>query len=293
MIIYLNEQFMPAEHARISPFDRGFIFGDGLYEGLRSFAGSILALDDHIQRLAEGLEKVGIDWDAKQAGEICRELISVNNLPNAFIYFQVSRGTPGPDEPVRQRVAGPGTKPTIFAFCTPTPSLCECQTPGVITASVQEDLRWSLGTVKSTSLMGNVMAAIHAEDAGVQDVLLVRRGLVAEASAANVVVVLTDGQGHRQIVTPSLESVPILAGVTRKLILQHHTEIIERTVRVEELATASEIIEVGTLAMVSSIVRLDGRVIGDGTPGPVAQELLDTLHTHIQSAQHAQSHAVL
>ncbi|MFN0131120.1 MAG: aminotransferase class IV [Phycisphaerales bacterium] len=274
MIVHLNGNLVPAADARLSPFDRGFLFGDGVYEGLRAFDGRVVGLSRHVDRLREGLDESRIASDAEQLGGLCSRLLEANGLADAFIYMQVTRGTPGPGQPVRTRIPAGPIEPTVFAYCTPQPPLARFvgAEPATVTASVRPDGRWSRGRLKSISLLGNVISAVEASEQGAADAILVRDGMVAEATAANV---LLARAGH--VVTPSLESVPILAGVTRAILLEACPEIASRAVAEHELADADEVMIVGTTTMITSVVTLDGRPVGDGRPGPIARRLLGEL----------------
>ncbi|MCC6321641.1 MAG: aminotransferase class IV [Phycisphaerales bacterium] len=294
MIVHLNGQLLPATEARISPFDRGFLFGDGVYEGLRSVVDSagrsrIIGLGLHIKRMQAGLDEAGIVWDAAAIGPASLGLLKANghdtggDRPEAFVYWQVTRGTPPAGEPVRSRVppATSAMRPTVFGYCTPQPALNTIVAPPTKRASLLRDIRWERGHLKSISLMGNIMLALEAGSAGMDEAVLFRRRgdseLVTEGLATNIIAVLPTLAGGAEIVTPLLRSVPILAGVTRSILLRHAPEIVERDVMVEELARAAELMFIGTTTLVSSIVSLDGRTIGDGTPGPIARRLLAVL----------------
>jgi len=283
VIIHLNGRLIPADEARISPFDRGFIFGDGIYEGLRSFRGGVVAMPKHIGRMRDGLRECRIDWDPAQMVPLTQALLAANAMPDAFIYWQVTRGTPGPGQPVRARtISGPMT-PTVFGYCTPQPPIESYTTPPTVTAVTRPDTRWSRGHIKSVSLLGNVLAAFEAQEAGAQDAILTRDGLVTEGTATNVILALPGAGGSVELATPSLQSVSILAGVTRALEVEHGPGLVCRPVRVEELAKASEIMLVGSTSMVTSVVQLDGRPVGDGRPGPQAHRLLAALVNTIRS----------
>jgi D-alanine transaminase len=277
MRVHLNGLLVSRDEARIDPFDRGFIFGDGVYEGLRAFRGRVRAIDRHVKRLRESLHAASIDFDAARLGPLSDELLRANGLTDAFLYWQFTRGTPGPGQPVRARVPDGSMVPTVFGYAMERPPLERCTEPGTTTAALVEDLRWHRGRVKAISLLGNVMAAMEARECGAEDAIFVRGGLAGEATATNIFVVLPDGRGGSQIVTPSLESVSILAGVTRDLLLERMSEIVERPVRAEELARASEILLCGTNTMIASVLTLDGRPVGDGKVGPVARRLARTL----------------
>ncbi|HRQ73823.1 MAG TPA: aminotransferase class IV [Phycisphaerales bacterium] len=270
MIVHLNGELLQRERAAVSAFDRGFLFGDGVYEGLRSFDGWVIAMDLHAARMREGLAEARIDWDASQLDRLTSELLAANDLRNAFIYWQVTRGTPGPDDPVRTRLPARPMRPTVFGYCVPTPGLAQCVEPARVRAATVDDRRWLRGTLKSISLLGNVLAAAEARERGADDAIMVRDGFVAESCTCNVVVV----DAHGRMATPSLESAPILAGVTRALLPEIAPGVESRPVRAAELHEAREIILLGTLTMVASVVELDGTPVGTGEPGQAARGIL-------------------
>jgi len=292
MTVYLNGELIPAEQAGVSIFDRGLLFGDGIYEGLRAFEGRVFALDHHVRRMHEGLEDAGIGYDPASLIEPTIELLARNETPDAFIYWQVTRGTPAADAPVRSRLAPEGTRPTVLAFCTPTPGLGSFTAVPEVSACTVADERWHRGLMKSTSLLGNVLAAREASRRdGSVEAILVRDGLLAEACACNVVLAVSDEQGESRLVTPSLDSVPILAGVTRRVLMERVPDIRAEPVKADLLHHASEVILLGTMAMVTSVTRLDGRPVGGGIPGPHARRLLDALRSAITNERDAAAHA--
>jgi D-alanine transaminase len=280
MIVNLNHTLMPAEQARISPFDRGFTLGDGVYEAMRLHAGRIVGLRRHIGRLTRSLSEArirGIDPGFLAAAT--HELVAANGLTDAFVYWQISRGTPPAGAPVRTRIPVAGTVPTVFGYAEPCPRLTPSSPIRTLTATTRPDTRWDRGHIKATSLLGGVLAAIEADEQGGEDAILVRDGLVTEGPSNNLFLVL-DGQ----IVTPALESAPMLAGVTRSLLLDAEPGIVERAVHAHELAKAEEILITGTRTGVAAIARLDGRPVGDGNaPGPAARRLLAALVRAIEA----------
>lgn len=278
-IAYLDGQFLPAHEARVSPFDRGFLFGDGVYEGLRAFSGRVRALDEHLQRMRRGLLEARIDFDTSRLAPLTNELLARNNLQDSFIYWQVTRGAPGPQDPIRERIPSRPLEPTVFGMPVPMPGLDSYREPMTCTGALVEDLRWKRGHVKSVSLLGNVLGAMEARDAGAVEAIMHADGLVSESCASNVLVAFPD----RRIATPDLESTSILDGMTRRTILDIEPAIDVRPVMVDELRQVSEIMLCGTTAMVTSVVKLDGVTIGDGTPGPVARTLLDRFVATIRS----------
>lgn len=280
MLVHLNSRILPLSDARISPLDRGFIFGDALYEGLRAFNGRIVGAGLHARRLGEGLREIRLDWDASALEAMSLELLEANGLKDAFIYWQITRGTPGPGQPVRTRLLK-NARPTVFGYCTPTPTLEECRravpTKSAMTVA---DTRWKKCHVKTTSLLGAILASIGADEAGVDDAIFVLDGRVSEGTSANLFAAIGDGEGA-EIVTPALDSAPMLAGVTRDVVLAAAREagvrISERALSVDELSRASEVMLCGTLTMITAITKLDGRLLNDGRPGPAARRLHDLL----------------
>jgi len=272
VIIHLNGTLTPLEQASISPLDRGFLLGDALYEGMRAFEGHVVALDAHIRRLDAGLRETGIDWRPDDLPRILDDLLAANDLKDAFVYWQVSRGAPRPGQPVRARLPVGLEAPTRFGYCVAYPSLAEVATLRPVSAVTVPDTRWLRGHIKSTSLIGNVLQAIEADRKGAEEAIFVRDGLVAEGAATNVFLVAND-DGRERVVTPSLDSTPILEGVTRGQLLAADPDIVERPVRERELDAASEVMLVGTTALVTPVTRLNGRPVGSGETGPHTRRL--------------------
>jgi D-alanine transaminase len=277
MIVHLNGQLVPREEARIDPFDRGFIFGDGLYEGLRAFDGVIYGLDLHAARLSAGLRSCSIHgFEADSLGDLSRDLLDANGLTDAFVYWQITRGAPALDastKDIRKRIPGAEiARPTVFGYCVPLAGVDACVAPKEVHAAIVEDTRWSRCDIKSISLMGNVLAAIDAARAGEDDAILVRDGFVTEGSSTNLFV----AQGGR-IATPPVDRGFNLRGVTRDKILRAMPHIEVREIEAEELRRADEIMLAGTITMVASVTRLDGRPVGEGKIGKAALSMYDAL----------------
>jgi len=288
VIVHLNNRLLPLTEAQISPLDRGFIFGDGVYEGLRAFGGRIVGLDRHAARLRDGLAEARIPFDAGRMAEIGADLLRANGLADAFIYLHVTRGTPLAGHPVRSRVPAAPLTPTCFAFATPTPPLSAYPPVPEKSAITTRDTRWLRGHLKSISLIGSVIAGIEANEAGAEDAILVRDGeggsrWAAESTSANLLVVTPQGS----LLTPPIGEVPILGGVTLAILkdacLREGVAITETMVPAEALCDASEVILCGTLTMVTAVTRLDNRPVGDGRAGPVAHRLLGVLCGAIES----------
>lgn len=207
MTVYLNGSFLPAAEAKVGVFDRGFLLGDGVYEGVRAFSGVPMWTDRHVARMKDGLYQAGIKADPSDLVEVSRKLLRLNGLPDAFLYWQITRGEPSSSQPVRSRIPAGDMKPTVFAYASRTrPVAYYRQTVPTVKASVMQDIRWLRGRLKSTSLLGNVLSALHANEHDASEAIMLRDGFVAEACACNVILALPTASGSTELVTPSLES---------------------------------------------------------------------------------------
>lgn len=267
----------------VSIFDRGFLFGDGVYEGLRTTADPagrlrIIGEGYHAQRLREGLAEARIQgFDPDSIAALTDELLRANGLVEAFIYWQITRGTPpGAAGIQRPRVTKQGMKPTVVGFATAVAAVKDCLTPEAKRVALRPDTRWSRGRLKSISLLGGVLAAFEADELGADDAIMTRGELVTEGTATNVCLF-----SKGVFITPSLESAPMLAGVTRQLLIDADRAIVERPVTIDDLRSADEVMLVGTKTMVASVTHLDGRPVGGGGVGPAATRLLATLREAI------------
>jgi len=210
MIVHLNGRLVPRDEAVIPVFDRGFIFGDALYEGLRAWDGHVVGLDHHIARLASGLAEARFEgFEAESLRPLTAELLDANGLTDAFIYWQVSRGAPAPGSPVRERIPRGLAGPTVFGYAEADVPLDTMTEPRRTTGVTMQDPRWARGHLKSASLMANVLAAFDAADHDGADPILLRGDTLAESAMTNVFIATGD-----RIATPALESAPILHGVT-------------------------------------------------------------------------------
>ncbi len=268
MICFLNGRFLPIHEAAISPMDRGFLFGDAVYEVIRYFDGWAVGLEAHRARMQRGLE--AMDFPPGEAKELSRQfaetgdlLMERNGHRDGAVYWQVSRGA------CDQRIHLPEreVRPTVFGFAEAHPPLEACRSVKSIEAILAEDLRWRRCDIKSTNLLGNILSKIEARERGADDAILHRDGAITEAANANVFCV-RDGR----ILTPgsSDDRGRLLPGVTRILLNEAGIEYDETTISLDDLRSSDEIILTSSRALLTSVVRLDGRSVGDGCAGPVA-----------------------
>ena len=267
--VFLNGEFMPRARARISPDDRGFLFGDGLYEVTPAYGGRFLALDRHLARLRRGTRELRMPFP-QGLEELHQELLRRNDLADeemSIVYLQVTRGTAPrshafPDPPVPATVYG-----WAKAFQRPTREAWE---KGFSAVSVP-DRRWARADLKTVQLLPQVLAQQTAREGAATDALLVRDGLALEGAHNNVFFVFKDTLATHPA------SNQILPGITREIVLEVAREegiaVEERPVTLTEAQRASEIFFTGTTTEVRPTVRLDGRPVGDGTVGPMTRRL--------------------
>jgi D-alanine transaminase len=268
--VYLNGSFLPREEARLHPDDRGFIFGDGLYEVTPFYRGTPFRMEAHMARMRKGFCELRIQSPAEDLGELQHELIRRNGLAGeemAIVYLQVTRGT----APRNHVFPDPAVPPTVYAwaraFSRPSRETWE---QGFAAIRVP-DRRWARADLKTVQLLPNVMAQQEAREAGATDALFVRDGLALEGGQTNLFVV-----ANGTLLTHPASN-QILHGISRAAVLEVAeelglpTEI--RPIPDSDLSFATEIFFTGTTAEVRPTVRLDGRPVGDGRVGPVARKL--------------------
>jgi len=275
-IVYLNGQFLPADQARISVFDRGFLFADSVYEVIPYYQGIGFRLQQHLDRLAYSLRAVRIQAEADWVG-ILDELVQRNGGGNLSVYLQISRGSAG----YRTHTYDDSMQPTLFACTSPIRDIYEDGAEQVkgYNVIVTADLRWRRCDIKSTGLLPNILVLQQAREAGADEALLVRDGLLSEGTSSNLFLVR---QGV--IYTPKRSS-EILGGTTRELILELAAEAgipyQEVDLQPEELDHADEVWVSSSTRGVMPVLSIDGVPVADGLKGPLWQRMF-ALFTRFQ-----------
>jgi D-alanine transaminase len=281
--IYLNGSILDQRDAHISVLDRGFLFGDGVYELLRYFDGHGVGLEAHTRRLARSLDLARIrGFDAAELGAIAHALLDANGLRDAVVYMQVTRGAGS----VRAHVPTEPLVPTVFAMATPAEPITALVAPQEVAAITAEDMRWRLCEIKTLSLMGNILHLLDADARGATEAVLLRDGFVGEGAYSNVALVR-----RGVVVTPPIaEEPPILHGTARSDLLaaaRHAGIPFEvRRVRADELGEADEIMITSSRRFVSAVTRVDGRAVRDGAAGPVTRRLFAQMRDDMAAAMH-------
>ena len=267
--VYLNGGYLPMEEARISPMDRGFLFGDGIYEVIPSYDGKLVGFTPHMTRMQEGLDaiEIGLRVDHDEWREIANQLIARNGGGNLGIYLHVSRGTDN-----RRNHAYPDDiTPTTYAFAFEIPPAPrpDKAAASCYTVATTEDMRWKRCNIKSTALLGNVMHYQHGHALGHKETILYNQdGEITEAAACNVFVVK-----HGIVATPLLDHQK-LPGITRLMLLEilrrdGNIPVEERVVTLRELEQADEVWLTSSSKEIAPVTAIDGRPVGDGTVGDV------------------------
>lgn len=268
LTIYLNGQFLPYEQASIGVEDRAFLLADGVYEVARVYRGRPFELDAHLKRLARSSRELRMpEPDLAELDRVSRELLTSNNLSEATIYIQVSRGTYTP----RTHAFPAGeVKPTVLVIARGFSAQANLWETGIKAVTVP-DQRWARCDIKSVALLPNVMAKQAAAEAGAQEAIFVKDGYAIEGSSSNLFAVL-DGEVRTY---PACNY--ILQGITRDVTLrlahQAGLPVREEGIRMDQLHRCSELWVTSTTQEIMPIVSIDGRTVGEGKPGPIARKL--------------------
>ena len=267
--VYLNGRFIPLEQATVSVLDRGFNFADGVYEIIPVFLGKLFRLPEHLERLENSLSGISLslDYDGRKWRSVLDELLNLNRVSgDSTVYIQVTRGAAE-----RNHFYQSGYTPTVFAMCKPLSGL---DVGMGISAILHEDIRWEYCHIKSVALLPNVLLKQYAKDKdGSHEAILSRDGYVTEGAASNVFIVLDN-----TVRTPP-KSNRLLPGITRDLVVEligkSGDPCLEVPVAEKELLQADEIWITSSTLGIAPVVRLDGRPVGDGKPGPVWRDTND------------------
>lgn len=264
-LVYLNGEYLPLSQAKISVLDRGFLFGDGVYEVMPWYQRHFLGFTAHIHRLNQSLSEIRLDlsYTPEQWQEILLPLM--DNSRNQYIYLQVTRGI----APKRDHLFPGTTVPTVFAMCNDIPPFPNREQG--IKGQTIEDNRWARCNIKATALLANLLLKQQVADEDCGEAILVKQGYATEGSSSNVFAVI-DG-----VLMTAPKSPDILAGITREIILElahaHQIPVAEQAIPVAALKTASEIWVASSTREIVPIVELDGKKVADGKAGPVWQKM--------------------
>lgn len=268
-IVYVNGTYLPLEEAKIPVMDRGFLFGDGIYEVSAVLHGRTIDNLPHLERLDRSLGEIAIknphsiaEWIAIQD-----ELIARNGLAEGLIYIEVTRGVYE-----RDFTCPPDITPTVVMFTQAKPFRDNPLAKTGAAIITLPDLRWKRRDIKSTALLAQVLAKQAAKAAGVAETWMVEDGHVTEGASSTAFIVTRAGE----IITRELSSA-ILPGVTRRTLMKIaenlQMKVVERAFTVDEAMNAAEIFFTSASTIAMPVVTIDGKTVGGGKPGPVVAKL--------------------
>jgi len=273
--VYLNGHYVPLDEAKISVMDRGFLFGDGVYEVIPCYLGHLFHFQAHVDRLTASLAGIGMvnPYSTEQWLEIFKPLI--DNSENQYIYLQITRGV----APKRDHAFPDNIQPTIFAMCNNIMPFAGLETG--VKAITLDDSRWKFCNIKAIALLAHLLLRQEAVEHDCAETILIKDGVVTEGAASNVFAVI-DGV----LVTP-LKDNRILAGITRDVILElaekNNIPFREDNISAAELKTATEIWVTSSTREIIPVVELDGNPVADGKVGAVWHTMNTIFQAYKQS----------
>ena len=269
-IVYLNGEYLPEADAKISIFDRGFVFADAVYEVTSVIGGKLMDFEGHFARLQRSLNELDMQHPLtrEELLSIHRELVEKNGVTEGMVYLQISRGNPGDRDFL---FPSDEVAPTVVMFTQVANLLDSPKAKTGIKVISVDDIRWGRRDIKTVQLLYPSMAKMMAKKAGADDSWLVQDGFVTEGTANNAYIVK-----NGKIITRQLSN-DILHGITRAALLKYaaeaQMEVVERNFTIAEAQAADEAFITGASTFVTPVVEIDGTAIGAGTPGPVALRL--------------------
>ncbi len=270
MNVYLNGRFLPLAEAKVSVLDRGFVFGDGIYELVPVYSGKPFRLDAHLHRLQLSLDGIRLANPHSMAEwrERILELIALQDFTDQSLYVQVTRGTPAEGQALRDHAFPQGVSPTVFMFAQPLVTATPAQKAAGVCAISAVDTRWLRCDIKAISLLANLLLRQQALDADCAETVMLRDGWLTEGAASNIFVVK-----NGVLLAPPPSSL-MLTGITYDVVLElaaaHGIPHEVRAIGEAELRDADELWMTSSTREIMAIVTLDGVPVGAGVPGPLA-----------------------
>ncbi len=267
MLVFYNKNIIDHSLVSVSPFDRGFQFGDGVYEVIRYYPKMFFMFEKHIRRLKYSLREMDIEEpDLTNLENILFELINKNGFSEepAIAYLQITRGVQFP----RRHIPNDQISPTFFIYVEKFP-IKEIEMKKGVKAGLEEDIRWNRCDIKTISLIPNILSKNRAAAKGLNEIIWHRNGIITEGTQTNVFCVI-----ENKLFTHPLNT-NILAGITQEVVIDLSESLsipcIEQEIKVEEFKNADEIFLTSTTSEVTPVIEIEGKLINCGEPGPVTQ----------------------
>jgi D-alanine transaminase len=269
-IAYVNGSFVPMADARVSILDRGFLFADGIYEVAAVLDGKLIDNASHLARLERSVGEIqlALPETLERIQEIQKELVARNNLVNGMIYLQVTRGA----DTGRDFAFPKGVKPTLIMFPSVKDIINAPAAKTGIAVITVPDLRWTRRDIKSVALLAQVLAKQAAAAAGAGEAWMIEDGKVTEGGSSSAFILTQD-----DVIVTRQNGSEILPGCTRKAVValaeERQLRVEERAFTIEEALAAKEAFTTSATVFVQPVVSIDGKPVGSGKPGPMAQRL--------------------
>lgn len=284
--VYLNGNYLAEEDASISVLDRGFIFGDGVYEVIPCYGGHLFRLEQHIQRLQNSLDGIRLKnpLTDSQWQEIIKEVVHRNDdSADLSIYLQVTRGVAKRDHAFPDNVS-----PTVFIMSNTMHPVSDTKLTNGVVAITHDDIRWRYCHIKSIALLPNTLMRQVAREAGADEAILNRDGKITEGAASNIFIVK-----NNKIITPPKDEC-LLPGITRDLILEiaasAHLDCCEEEISLAQLQDADEIWLTSSTKEILPVTQLDDVPVGNGKPGVCWQDMLARYQEHKELLRSGDAH---
>ena len=281
-LVYLNGQFLPPNEARISVFDRGFLFGDGIYDVMSVYHGKLFHFDKHWQRIQQQLAflQMTLSLSADEALAIATQLIASLDSPHQSLYWQITRGLSQP----RKHTFDRNTACTVFAYSTPLVQADWKQLQQGYKAITATDTRWKHAEIKSISLLANILLRQQAQQQQAVDAILIREGYAIEGASSNLFIVK-----NKQLITPPASDA-MVPGITRDVVLECaqalSLPVLLQNISIAELYEADEIWLTGSSKEIIPITQLNDTTIATGRAGPLWTQMI---HQYRALTKHEQS----
>ncbi len=281
-IVYLNGEYLRLADAKVSVLDRGFIFGDGIYDVVPAYSGRPFRMDDHLSRLERSLDSINISVDMNRSDweTLVAEMLHRSGLSDCMVYIQVTRGVAK-----REHAFPKNSTPTVFCMVAPFSRPTEEERNQGLSAVAIPDIRWLRCNIKSVSLLGNVLAKQAAVDAGVNEVVQFRDGYLTEGASSNVWIAKSG-----ILLAPPRDNLileGIRFGLIEELALQSGVQLQSRQIAEYEVATADEIMITSATREILPVTIYNGKPVGDGRPGEVYSKLREGYDNAIKNLEQA------
>ncbi|MCW8956431.1 MAG: D-amino acid aminotransferase [Gammaproteobacteria bacterium] len=270
-VVYLNGEYLPISQAKVSVLDRGFLFGDGVYEVIPAYGRHMLRLDEHLRRLQNSLDGIRLvnPLPEQQWRKILQRLLDENKSDDQYIYLHISRGVADK----RDHLFPDQVIPTVFIMVSPLLPVSKSKLARGISAITLDDIRWHACHIKATTLLANTLLRQQAEDEGAAEAILIRDGFATEGAASNLFMV-KNGVLKTPPVSPLL-----LPGITRDLVLElaqkNNVVTEECDVSEADLESADEIWLTSSTREILPVVQLNGKPVANGQFGPIWDKMID------------------